>query len=133
MRKQDLEEILALEKKMYAKLNETLWITEELVQAVDRQDQISVQMLLSARQQPVLELQELRAAAKLKRCDLSGGDEEEFDRMFSGARPQTPAEAAVTDRLAVNHRLLERLVEQDRSINQRLCKERSYYLTHKRK
>ena len=129
MRERDLKELAALQMRICAKLNETLGLSQELAEAVERQDQVSVKLLLSSRQKPILELQELYAAIKLKRCDLSGGDEKDFDRLVSGGAAETEEERPVAAQQAANQRLLERLIGLDRRLNEMLCKERSIYKT----
>lgn len=129
MRERDLKELAALQMRICAKLNETLGLSQELAEAVERQDQVSVKLLLSSRQKPILELQELYAAIKLKRCDLSGGDEADFDRLVSGGAAETEEERPVAAQQAANQRLLERLIGLDRRLNEMLCKERSIYKT----
>ena len=104
---QTLAELLALQRKVLRKLNEALGITRELAEAVEREDQVSVRLLLSSRQMPLLELQELDAAMDLKRCELSGADEAAFDRLVTrrGAA-EDPAEQELADQLARNRRVL---------------------------
>lgn len=133
MQEQDFAEIITLEKRINAKLNEVMGITRELAEAVSRRDRVAVQMLISTRHQPVLELQDLHAMAQLKRCDLSGEDEQQFDRLFSGGDTYTEVEAVLTGQLAANHRLLERVVEMDRRVSEQMCREKSYYRTHAKK
>lgn len=125
---QTLSELSALQSKTLRKLNETLGITRELAEAVDREDQVSVRLLLSSRQMPILELQELNAAMDLKRCELSGADEAAFDRLVTqrGAA-ETPEEAELAEQLARNRRLLEQLSALDRRVSEKLCRERSIY------
>ena len=120
--------LLALERRIFRKLNETMEITRELAEAVDREDPVSIKMLLSSRQAPLLELQELNAAMELKRCDLSGMDEAAFDRLITehGA-PETPAEKEVAEQMALNRRILNQLAELDRRVNEKLCREKSVY------
>lgn len=132
MQKRDFDALSALEKRIYAKLNEVMGITRELAEAVNRQDRVAVQMLLSTRQQPVLELQDLRAEAALKRCDLSGESERQFDRLFAGEEMDTPEEQALSAQLAANRRLLKRVVELDRTVSAQLCRRKSYYRTHEK-
>lgn len=125
---QTLAELLALQRKVLRKLNEALGITRELAEAVEREDQVSVRLLLSSRQMPLLELQELDAAMDLKRCELSGADEAAFDRLVTrrGAA-EDPAEQELADQLARNRRILEQLTELDRRVSEKLCRERSIY------
>lgn len=122
-----MKELAVLQTRIYAKLNETLGISQELAEAVERQDQVSVKMLLSSRQKPILELQELYATLKLKRCDLSDEDEEDFDRLLSGGEAEAEEERPVAAQQAANQRLLERLIGVDRKVNETLCKDRSFY------
>lgn len=125
-----LAELLALERKIFRKLNETCGITKELAEAVSRGDGLSIKMLVSSRQIPILELQEFYAAIKLKSCDLSGEDKEAFDRLIVRQEaPQSAAEQEVADQMATNQRLLEQLVEIDQRVNQGICQDRSVYLT----
>ena len=125
---QTLAELLALQRKVLRKLNEALGITRELAEAVERVDQVSVRLLLSSRQMPLLELQELDAAMDLKRCELSGADEAAFDRLVTrrGAA-EDPAEQELADQLARNRRVLEQLTQLDRRVSEKLCRERSIY------
>ncbi len=123
-----LAELLVLERRIFRKFDETLGITRELAEAVDREDQVSVKMLLSSRQAPLMELQELNAAVELKRCDLSGEDEAAFDRLIAeGGAPENPAEKEVTEQMALNRRILEQLAESDQRVNEKLCREKSVY------
>lgn len=122
----DLEELLALEKKLYQKLSVVLDQTRQLSDAVDRHDQASLRMVLDMRQRSVLELQEVRAYLDLKRCDLSGGDAERFDRILAGTA-SGPGEVPAAEQAASNHRLTRRLLELDQAVNRRLCGSRSCY------
>lgn len=125
---ESLVELLALESKILRKLNEAIGITRELAEAVDRDDQVSVRMLLSRRQAPLLELQELNAALDLKRCDLSGEDKAAFDRLVTqGGAPKIPAEEDVASQVALNRRVLEQLAKLDQRVSEKLCREKSVY------
>lgn len=126
-----LKELLLLERKIYRKLDETYQITQELAEAVSRGDQVSVGMLISSRQTPVLELKEGFASVYLKRCDLSGDDEKQFDRLISsGGQPQSPAEQEVANQITANRRLWEKIVTLDRRVNERICRDQSIYYKH---
>ena len=125
---QTLAELLALQRKVLRKLNEALGITRELAEAVEREDQVSVRLLLSSRQMPLLELLELDGAMDLKRCELSGADEAAFDRLVTrrGAAEDS-AEQELADQLARNRRVLYQLTQLDRRVSEKLCRERSIY------
>lgn len=119
--------LLALERSISRKLDEVMGITRELAEAVEREDRVSVELLLTGRHQPLLELQELNAALELKRCDLSGEDEAAFDRLIAGGPPENGGERETAEQIALNRRTLEQLAELDRQVNERLCREKSVY------
>ena len=54
--KQELDAALAAERAMYRALSEVQDITRELLDAVDRQDQVSVRLFLSMRQEQINQL-----------------------------------------------------------------------------
>ena len=58
---------LATERKCYAALTEVMELTQDLSDAVQRQDQVTVQMFLSMRQEPINQLKEYRRLQR-KRC-----------------------------------------------------------------
>jgi len=126
---QDLQELLVLEKKFYNKLNEAIDLSHQLAEAVFRQDQVSLRLLLSMRRKPLLELQEISSYIDLKRLDLNKTDAAQFDRLLSGSEPERSEEAPVAHQIILNRRLLGRLTELDRHISRSLCGEDSYYRT----
>lgn len=127
MQQSDLKDALALEKKLYAKLTEVLDATQQLAEAVDRQDPVSIRMLLSMRQSPIYELEEIRGQLELKECDLSKEDAAHYHQLLSGKIAPLMGEEALAQQVAANQRLLRRVVELDRSVNRRLAGERSCY------
>ncbi|WP_312939081.1 hypothetical protein [Oscillibacter sp.] len=123
-----LPELLVLERSIFRKLGEVIGITRELAEAVDREDPVSVGLLLTGRHRPLLELQELNAALELKRCDLSGEDEAAFDRLVKqSGQPQNEAEREIAEQIAQNRRALEQLAKLDRYVSEKLCREKSFY------
>lgn len=126
MQDNDLQDMLVLQKKLYRKLTDVLDLTEQLAQAVDRQDQVSVRLLLSMRQTPVFELEELNSHIELKNSDLNAEDRERYKALLDGAAP-VRGEEELTKQVAANHRILERLLELDGRVSRKLGGERSCY------
>ena len=124
---QNLNDLLELEKKFYHKLNETISLTHELTESLNRQDQTSLRMLLSMRQKPILELQEIANHIMLRRMELDHTDVLQFDRLLSGAKAETPEEVPVSEQILINQRLLQQLSKLDQKINQKLCGKNSIY------
>lgn len=126
---QRLAGLLELEKKFSHRLEEALSLTRDLAESVDRQDQVSIGMLLSMRQKTILELQEIFHYIHLIRLELDQSALARFDQLLSGASAQSPQELPLTECIASNRRLLQHLGELDQSVSQRLCRDRSFYLT----
>ena len=127
MERCDLEELLELEKRLYFKLSETMDLTRQMAEAIDRQDDTSLGLLLSMRQEPLLELQEIQSYIALTRVDLSPEDARLFDSLLGGEPAQSPDCAPVEAQIAANRRVLELLTELDRKLNRKLCGEQSCY------
>ena len=65
MQQNDLMDLLMLEKKIYNSLNEVQDLTRQLAEALDRQDQVSVRMLLTLRQEPIGVIQDVQGLCQL--------------------------------------------------------------------
>lgn len=127
MRKSDLTELLELEKKFKRKLTEAIQVTQDLAEAIERQDAVSIDMLLSIRHKSILEMQEVRSFIDLKRLDLDSHDLPRMDALLAGAAAEIPDERPVAEIIASNQRLLSQLLSMDRALNQKLCGANSVY------
>lgn len=117
---------LSTERKRYNTLTEVMELTQELSQAIQRQDQVSVQMFLSMRQQPINQLRELQALRR-KQCIM----QPELEALLSGAQAgQTPLAQSLVKLAEQNRGLLERIRQADRQISMRLGGKKSFYTLH---
>ena len=62
MTKGDWLDLTVLERKKYNQLSEVMDLSQQMAEALDRNDQVSVRMLLFMRQDPILQLEELKRA-----------------------------------------------------------------------
>ena len=60
MTKGDWLDLTVLERKKYNQLSEVMDLSRQLGEAMDRNDQVSLRMLISMRQEPILQLEELK-------------------------------------------------------------------------
>lgn len=109
-------------KRMGNLLNEAEDITQQMAQAIDRNDQVSVQMLLAMREEP---LEKLQAADRAVREQLEALPEEapELAALLNGAPPAQPGERTqqmLCDQVASNRRRLKQIMELDAVLGQRL-------------
>lgn len=114
-------------KRIYTALNEALDLTRQLADAVDRDDQISAQMLISMRQEPTDKLARAQQALEQQRRSLPAGDAARLSATLKGAEAETAEEGPVTAQVGANQRVLKQLVELDRVVNRKLAREKSIY------
>ena len=125
--KQELDAALAAERAMYRALSEVQDITRELLDAVDRQDQVSVRLFLSMRQEQINQLRDQKELLK-KQC--GGLPKEEGDRLrqiLSGKKPAGVEGEALSLQVERNRALLERTLQADKALSRRLAGRESFY------
>jgi len=114
-------------KKIYSALNEALDLTRQLAEAVDRDDQITIRMLVSMRQEPTDKLARAHQALEQQKAALPAADRERLTALLKDeARPE-PEETALAGQAALNQRTLKQLVDLDRVVNRKLTREKSVY------
>lgn len=114
-------------KRIYTALNEALDLTRQLADAVDRDDQIATQMLVSMRQEPTDKLAGAHQALAQQRQALPDADADRLAAILKGAEAETEAEAPLAAQVGVNQRVLKQLVELDRVVSRKLAREKSIY------
>lgn len=118
----------AAERQMYLALTEVEDLTQELAQAIDRQDQVSVRLFLSLRQEQIDRLTEQKALLRRQCSQLPAEDAALLRGILSGTPPSPCPEAEELLRQVERNRiLLERVLRADRRSNQRLCGGASFY------
>lgn len=127
MNASDWLDLTVLERKKYNYLNEALDLTQQIGNALDHNDQISLKMLLAMRQEPIMYLEELKQTIQARRQDLPPEDQERVQALLSGASPRTQEESTFVQQAATVIRLLQRVIELDRAVNLRLTGSSSVY------
>ncbi len=118
----------AAERQMYLALTEVEELTQELAQAIDRQDQVSVRLFLSLRQEQINRLTEQKALLQHLCGQLPAESAALLQGILSGTPPSSCPEAEELSRQVERNRiLLERVLRADRRSNQRLCGRDSFY------
>ena len=110
-------------------LNEMEELTKQIGQSIDRNDQVSLQMLISMREEPLGKLQAADQAIrdqlellpdKLEAAQLAS--------MLNGGPPADPGaqvQQQLCEQVASNNRRLKQIIELDQQLNQRLGRENS--------
>ena len=112
-------------------LNELLDLTRQLGESIDRNDQVSTQMLIAMREEP---LGKLQAADKAVREQMEALDDREeagqLAAILNGGGAGDDAGRTVEmlcDQVALNRRRLKQVTDLDRVLNQRIARGKSAY------
>lgn len=114
-------------KRIYGLLNETMELSRQMAEAVDRDDQVAIQMLVSMREEPVRKLRQARRALEEQRDALEPETARRLSQLLNGEAAETEAEEPLAAQVGTNRRLLEQLLELDRVLNRKLTREESIY------
>lgn len=118
-------------KRTGSLLNELWDLTQQLGQSIDRSDQVSTQMLIAMREEPLGKLQDTDQALRDQLESLpEGEDAAALAAMLNGGPPADPGhkpQQMLCEQVASNHRRLDQIMELDRALNQRLGREKSAY------
>ena len=112
-------------------LNELEDRTRQMGEAIDRNDQVSLEMLISMREDPLGRLQAVDQAIRDQLELLTDKFEAaQLASMLGGGLPADSGERVqqqLYEQVAANNRHLKRIVELDRLLNERLARENSVY------
>ena len=127
MTERDWMDLAVLERKKYNLLSEAMDLTRQLGEAMDRGDDVSLQLLLSMRQEPILKLEELKRTAGLRLEELLPKERRRVAALASGAEPADGEERTFSEEAGRCRRLLERVLELDQRLNRRMAGKDSFY------
>ena len=105
-------------------LNEVEDLTRQIGESIDRNDQVSMQMLIGMREEPLAKLQAADQALREQLEDLDDRYEAaQLASMLNGGLPADPevrSQQMLCDQVASNNRHLKRIMEMDQRLSQRL-------------
>ena len=114
-------------KRIYLLLNEVLDLSSQLAQALDREDQVTIRMLISMRREPIDKLKQARSVLLEMKQMLPPEDAQRLAELLNGADAQEKEETELANQVRANKRLLEQVLELDKRLNQKLARENSIY------
>lgn len=127
MTKSDWMDLAVLERKKYNLLSEVLDLSQQLGEALDRNDDVSVRLLVSMRQDPILQLEEVKRALEFKHGSLALEEQERVNALNGQDEPADEDEAIYWNQAGTARRMLERVLDADRRLNRRMAGENSFY------
>lgn len=114
-------------KRMGNLLNEVQDLTQQLAEAIDRDDKVSVELLVSMRREPI---DKLAAAEDVLANQVSSLPPEDGARLLAllgGADAAAEEEKPLAGLVGSNRRRLEQVLAQDKILNRKLARENSAY------
>ena len=115
-------------RRIYILLGEVLDLSQQMAQTADRGDEISLQILMDMREEPLQKLKATRTALE-SRCrelrTMEGGVH--LVEVLRGASPRTPEEEPLAQLIAQTGQLLQRTLDTDRRVSQKVTGAQSYY------
>ena len=127
MTKDDWVELTVLERKKYNYLVELQDLTGQLAENLDRNDQVSVRMLVAMRQDPVRVLAEVDNSGKIRLAALSEEDRRRAGELLKEGQPRDDGERIFLEQAQKTRRLLEQVVAMDRRVSMKMAGENSFY------
>lgn len=122
-----LKDLFIKTRRQYIKLLEFFDLTQQLGEAVDRKDEVSVQMLLHMREDPIHDLKEIETQLHEGVLKLPEEDAIRAHQLLTGGAPREKAEEALCGQIAQNRRLLDKSQELDKRISMRIDGRHSFY------
>ena len=127
MTKNEWMELTVLERKKYNCLLEVEDVTRQLAEALDRNDQVAARILISMRQDPLLQLEEVDRSEKQRKSALSEEDQERIRTLLQKREPRYDGEDVFLEQAGKTRHLLERVVELDQRVSVRMAGDQSFY------
>lgn len=128
---QILKELFLKERLLYIKLSEFEDITRQLGEALDRRDEVSVQMLLNMRGDPAHQIQEVDQQLRSRILELPEDDAIRAREILEGGERRAPEEADLCGQISQNRRLLQRCREMDKQLSMRMGGQKSFYTKYR--
>ena len=127
MEREKVLEIFAQVRKRYNLQGEVMDYSRQMADAMDREDNTSVQMLVFMRRDSVQELAATRARIEELLGECSDEDKKHMRDLLNGAPGTDPLENRIAEQIASNSRLLKQIVELYRRLNKKVTHEQSVY------
>ena len=128
MEEKNLLDALAQVKRIGGLLNEALDFSKQIAEAIDRNDQVAVEMLIAMRQEPITKLEEAKQALQEQGEDLKNAEEAlRLALLVNGGEPERPEEFPLAEQVAANGRRLKQVLELEQVLNRRITRDKTIY------
>jgi GTP cyclohydrolase III len=123
-----LMDALVLSKRIGNLLHETMDLSQQLGEALDRNDQVTVKMLISMREDPIGKLKTADQALRELRDAIPDPQERKhLTALLRGEDSNEEKEQILSKQSRSNARQLKQVQELDRRISQKIARDKSIY------
>jgi hypothetical protein len=123
-----LMDALVLSKRIGNQLHETMDLSQQLAEALDRNDQVTVKMLINMRGEPIAQLKTADQALRELRDAIPDPQERRhLTALLRGEDSNEEKEQILSKQSRSNARQLKQVQELDRRLNQRITRGKSVY------
>jgi Tfp pilus assembly protein PilX len=128
MEQQKVMDALVQSKRMSRGLEETLDLTQQLAEAVDREDEVTVKMLFNMRAESIEQMKSAdQALRELCHSMPTDEDRQRLRALLAGGTGEDTFEKQLGEQSASNTRRLKKIQELDKRISLKLAREKSAY------
>lgn len=114
-------------KRMGNLLSEVQDLSRQLAEAIDRDDRVSVEMLVGMRREPIEKLTDAEEVLAEQAAALPPEEGARLLALLEGAPAREEAEQALAGLVGSNRRRLEQVLALDKAVNRKLAREKSAY------
>lgn len=128
MKQEQLEEILVLVKRIGNLFHEVLDISNQLAEAIDRRDEVSMEMIIAMRSEPISKLTVADRALR-KQLETLDEDAARIRAILNGdeSRAGDGMERILAEQASMNIRAHRKLMELDEVLNKKIGRDKSVY------
>ena len=114
-------------RRIYNAMGEVESISQQIAEALDRDDPVAVKVLLAMREEPILAAHHARDI--LRQMVANTDDGGRLRALLNGAAAENAEESGLANQIAMNERLLGQIRELDRMLSRKIARDKSIYET----
>lgn len=114
-------------KRMNSLLDEATDLSRQIISAADRGDQVTVELLVAMREEPIQKMQLVRRSLENQRDSLPAEEGRALAALLNGEAPKCDEEKPLAEQVQKNARLLQELISLDERLSRKLLQEDSLY------
>ncbi len=127
MEKENLMKVYVLVRRVYNLLCEVLDISNQLSDAVNRNDVVSMQILLDMRSEPIQQLAVISEQIQELLANYPVEDANHLRKLLNGEPATTECEKNFANQIATNSRVWHDVIELDKKLNLQIAHNKSIY------